>query len=198
MLADTSSAFRPSQFSLSLPLTNTFLRMYLNIHSPTMVCAIASTTLVCWIDGADEFCRSREKASPRGISRHVDCLLCDGRCGGAVKSSKGSDGLRELLVPEDTDMPGEEKLPNASGWEAWDMVVADRTRRSVGSLERGCRGGRSVKFLLVEEGVGLCRPLSPPLTFLELCRAGTGIGGAMLFELPLPLEIVLGSLGRAR
>lgn len=48
IFADTSSAFRPSQFSFgSEEFPNDFRRTYLNIHSPIIVCAIASTTLVC-------------------------------------------------------------------------------------------------------------------------------------------------------
>lgn len=48
ILADTSSAFRPSQFSFgSEEFPNDLRRTYLNIHSPIIVCAIASTTLVC-------------------------------------------------------------------------------------------------------------------------------------------------------
>lgn len=103
-------------------------------------------------------------------------------------------GLSTVPREEDSDMPGDPWLTNGSGWEPWEVVVADRARRTVEFLVIGGRG-RSLK-VLAEAAVDIeglrCPSLPAAGNFLELRRAGTGIGGAMTDAL-LPLS-VLGSL----
>lgn len=94
ILADTSSAFLPSQLSLGSPTPPKDLlrRTYLYIHSPIIVCAMASTTLVgCTDVVAFESCRSW--ANGRVIEgRCIDRLSTAILSRGAVMSSNGSGG----------------------------------------------------------------------------------------------------------
>ena len=98
-------------------------------------------------------------------------------------SSNGRGRELSPLSGEDIDMPDESWLTNESAWDA------DRARRTVGFLLNGGRG-RSLKFPTEAEVEGLWRPSLPAAgSLLELCRAGTGIGGAMLDAL-LPLSVL--------
>lgn len=210
MLADTSSALRPSpQLSLPSPppppTPNDFRRRtYLNIHSPTIVCAIASTTLVCCntvVDAESRRCVSWEwppaERSTEIFFRPADrpsrgAVMLSYGMGGAAYRGRGLSGLYDK-----TDVFGDRLLDRSASSPC--MTAADRTLRSVGRRTSCCCWRpRSEKFLVLDEAVGLGWP-SLPLNgaFLELSRMGTGNGGAML-DAPLPLS-TLGKLGlRAR